>query len=110
MSMKIFIYISLAIFLFSGCINSEEKLIKRAERIHESILTVDTHCDTPMEFSDPSFDLGVRHDEGCVDFPRMIEGGLHAEERRQQLRPLQLPCHGHAPGAALGLSPADGEL
>ena len=23
--------------------------------------------------------MGVRHEEGCVDFPRMIEGGLHAE-------------------------------
>ena len=32
-----------------------------------------------MEFSDPGFDLGVRHDDGCVDFPRMVEGGLHAE-------------------------------
>jgi len=42
-------------------------------------MTVDTHCDTPMDFSDPTFDLGVRHDEGCVDFPRMTEGGLHAE-------------------------------
>jgi membrane dipeptidase len=32
-----------------------------------------------MEFSDPAFDLGKRHNEGCVDFPRMKEGGLHAE-------------------------------
>jgi membrane dipeptidase len=32
-----------------------------------------------MEFTEPGFDLGVRHDEGCVDFPKMIEGGLHAE-------------------------------
>ena len=40
---------------------------------------MDTHCDTPMDFKDPAFDLGVRHSEGCVDFPRMIEGGLHSE-------------------------------
>ncbi|HEY5468988.1 MAG TPA: dipeptidase, partial [Bacteroidales bacterium] len=32
-----------------------------------------------MEFSDSTFDLGLRHDAGCVDFPRMIEGGLHSE-------------------------------
>ncbi len=32
-----------------------------------------------MEFSDPDFDLGVRSADGCVDFPKMIEGGLHAE-------------------------------
>ena len=77
--MKIFLSISLAILFLTGCSTSEEQLIKRADKIHASILTVDTHCDTPMEFSDPEFDLGVRHDEGCVDFPRMVEGGLHAE-------------------------------
>jgi membrane dipeptidase len=77
--MKIFVSILLVTFFLTGCGNSEEQLIKRANKIHASILTVDTHCDTPMEFSDPAFDLGVRHDEGCVDFPRMVEGGLHAE-------------------------------
>jgi membrane dipeptidase len=77
--MKIFLNILLIIFLLTGCSNSEERLIKRADKIQMSILTVDTHCDTPMEFSEGSFDLGVRHNEGCVDFPRMVEGGLHAE-------------------------------
>jgi len=77
--MKILIKVSLVIFLFIGCGTREDQLIKKADRIHSSILTVDTHCDTPMEFSDPSFDLGVRHEDGCVDFPRMVEGGLHAE-------------------------------
>ena len=77
--MKVLINFLLIILLFAGCANSEEQLIKRADKIHSSILTVDTHCDTPMDFSDPSFDLGVKHEEGCVDFPRMVEGGLHAE-------------------------------
>jgi membrane dipeptidase len=77
--MKIFLCISLSILVLTGCKSSEEQLIKKAEKIHASILTVDTHCDTPMEFSNSGFDLGVRHDDGCVDFPRMIEGGLHAE-------------------------------
>lgn len=65
--------------LFAGCSSTEEQLVKKADRIHSSILTVDTHCDTPMSFTDPEFDLGVKHEDGCVDFPRMIEGGLHAE-------------------------------
>jgi len=78
-SMRI-LYISLLTFLLlAGCGSSEEQLARRADKIHESILTVDTHCDTPMDFSDPNFDMGVRHDEGCVDFPRMVEGGLHSE-------------------------------
>lgn len=77
--MRIILSISLVVFLLNACRSDEERLIRRADKIQASILTVDTHCDTPMEFSDPSFDLGIRHDEGCVDFPRMNEGGLNAE-------------------------------
>jgi len=77
--MKFFIKLLLVCMFLSGCKNNEEKIIRQAEKIHASILTVDTHCDTPMEFSDPLFDLGVKHEDGCVDFPRMNEGGLHAE-------------------------------
>jgi len=69
----------LVLLIFSACGTSEEQLARRADKIHESILTVDTHCDTPMDFRDPEFDMGARHDEGCVDFPRMKEGGLHSE-------------------------------
>ena len=78
--MKITISASfLVLLLLSGCRNSDEKLARKAEKIHDEFLTVDTHCDTPMSFADSDFDLGVRHDEGCVDFPRMAEGGLDAE-------------------------------
>jgi membrane dipeptidase len=77
--MKTFLSISLVVLLSAGCSSTEEQLIKKADKIHASILTVDTHCDTPMDFSDANFDLGVKHEEGCVDFPRMKEGGLHAE-------------------------------
>lgn len=69
----------LFLLLLSACGTSEEQLIRQADKIHESVLTVDTHCDTPMDFEDPEFDMGERHETGCVDFPRMIEGGLDAE-------------------------------
>ena len=77
--MKFFINFLLVAFFLAGCGNTEQQLVKRAAKIHAAILTVDTHCDTPMEFSDPEFDMGVRSTEGCVDFPKMVEGGLHAE-------------------------------
>jgi membrane dipeptidase len=67
------------VVLTAGCGNNEEQLVRRADKIHSSVLTVDTHCDTPMEIVNQGFDLGIRHDEGCVDFPRMKEGGLDAE-------------------------------
>jgi membrane dipeptidase len=77
--MKVFLSINLILLILAGCSNTDQKLIKKANKIHSSILTVDTHCDTPMNFEESDFDLGIRHNEGCVDFPRMIEGGLHAE-------------------------------
>jgi membrane dipeptidase len=78
MEMKLFVALLVISFL-SGCSNDEVKLARRADRIHSSIFTIDTHCDTPMEFSNGTFDLGKLHEEGCVDFPRMKSGGLHAE-------------------------------
>ena len=77
--MKININILFLLLLLSACGNSEDSLVRKADKIHSSILTVDTHCDTPMEFESGSFDLGIKHTEGCIDFPRMAEGGLHSE-------------------------------
>lgn len=53
---------------------------KKVMEIHNRILTVDTHCDTPMAMLDDKFDVGVRNTrpQSRVDFPRMKEGGLDA--------------------------------
>lgn len=53
---------------------------KRVNEIHERILTVDTHCDTPMNMLEDNFDIGIRNNppQSRVDFPRMKEGGLDA--------------------------------
>lgn len=77
--MKANIWAVILVLLTAGCGNNELQLIRRANRIHASVLTVDTHCDTPMEFAHSEFDLGARHSDGSVDFPRMKEGGLDAE-------------------------------
>lgn len=70
---------TVSMVLYSCAGDTEEALIKKADKIHKAILTVDTHCDTPMRLTRSDFDLGVRNDDGCVDFPRMREGGLDAE-------------------------------
>ena len=61
---------------------SEEGLIKRALQIHDRVLTLDTHADTPLRMLEPGFDLSERHDPyetgSKVDYPRMKEGGLDA--------------------------------
>ena len=65
--------------LLVSCGSEEERLVEKANKIHEAVLTVDTHCDTPMRLVRSDYDLGVRNEDGCVDFPRMKEGGLDAE-------------------------------
>jgi membrane dipeptidase len=66
----------------SGPNETEAALIARALDIHERVLTLDTHADTPLRMIEPGFDMGVRHDPNDsgskVDYPRMQEGGLDA--------------------------------
>ena len=75
---KIKIIAIIALAVLCACKDSEEKLARKADRIHASILTVDSHADTPLEFDKQGLDLGVWNSTGCVDFPRMKAGGLHA--------------------------------
>jgi membrane dipeptidase len=76
------------IFLFS-CLASMGAVaqtspgqIAKAARIHKSVLTVDSHTDTPMNFIDPLFNVAKDNSQTIrrskVDFPRMEKGGLDA--------------------------------
>ncbi len=62
--------------------DSEEDLVEKALAIHDRVLTLDTHADTPLRMIQPGFDMSERHDPketgSKVDYPRMIEGGLDA--------------------------------
>ena len=69
----------LLLAVISACASEEEKIDRKADRLHHDILTIDTHSDTPMRLMRGGFDPGIRNDNGCVDFPRMKEGGLDAE-------------------------------
>lgn len=73
------ILISVVLLIISvSCTDSESRILRKAEKIHEAVLTVDTHTDTPLRFNRPGFDIGKWNEEGCVDFPRMKAGGLNA--------------------------------
>ncbi len=53
---------------------------ENAAIVHERLLTMDTHLDTPALLVQPGFDITKRHDPlrdySQVDLPRMREGGL----------------------------------
>jgi membrane dipeptidase len=55
-----------------------EDISSRARRIHFSSIVFDAHADTPQRFLFERYDLGRRDGEGCVDIPRMREGGIGA--------------------------------
>ncbi len=55
-----------------------DELSSRARAIHYSSLVFDTHVDTPQRFLFDQFDLAGRDPEGCVDIPRLREGGVGA--------------------------------
>jgi len=68
-------------FLYLNC--GKEDLKTKAARIHDKVLTIDTHTDTPIAIAGSNYDIGERHEGGGlrsvqVDLPRMKEGGLDA--------------------------------
>ena len=78
------VILSVSALLLFSCnrqANSEDP-VERARKIHEKVLTVDSHTDTPLWFARGEFNLAERHNArehgSRVDFPRMKEGGLDA--------------------------------
>ncbi len=76
--------LTVLIYFAIGCNqnSADELLVQKAMKIHDRVLTVDSHTDTPLWFLRGNFDLSERHDareDGSkVDFPRMKEGGMDA--------------------------------
>ncbi|OIN56332.1 dipeptidase [Arsenicibacter rosenii] len=72
--MNPFLLSSLLLFSFSPP--------KKVQKLHQRILTLDTHADAPINMMKPGFDVGKAHDvkaDGTqIDFPRMKRGGMDA--------------------------------
>lgn len=86
MNKQFFSIIFFSLFLIS-CVPPQEKsvnskLLAKADIIHNNVLTLDTHIDTPMRLIDSDFDINKKNDpvktHSKLDFPRMEEGGLDA--------------------------------
>jgi membrane dipeptidase len=73
----------LSLLCLSGIARAKESPAAKATRIHQSVLTIDTHCDTPLNLTREGFNAGIRNDMAETgtksDFPRMKEGGLDAQ-------------------------------
>jgi membrane dipeptidase len=81
-NISLLVGLAAALLLLSGCSDSEKRIIEKASEIHRSILTLDSHTDTPLQLGREGFDISQRNNPhkrgGKLDFPRMEEGGLDA--------------------------------
>ena len=67
----------------------EAASFKEAKRLHNRILTLDSHCDTPM-FFDQQIDFASRDPKILVDLHNMTEGHLDATIMVAYLKQLEL--------------------
>jgi membrane dipeptidase len=60
--------------------SAQDEVTPEIREMHERMLVLDTHLDTPARWDDGSWDFSERHrhewDNSQVDLPRMIQGGL----------------------------------
>jgi membrane dipeptidase len=79
---------SLAFLILVGCSTlaqspnpSGPAVSPKAQAVHDSVLVVDTHADTPQRFLDESFDIGSTdpNDVGHVSLDKARRGNLGAE-------------------------------
>lgn len=60
----------------------DDPITQKARKIHQRVLTIDTHADAPIMMQKPGFDVGKSHDtkkDGSqIDFPRMKQGDMDA--------------------------------
>jgi membrane dipeptidase len=81
-NMKNIIYLMAVCIMLTACNTGSRKeaQIEKRKQLHQELLTIDTHTDTPLRLVREGADLSVRNDArrggGKIDFPRMKEGGL----------------------------------
>jgi len=77
---------------------SEARTFAQAKHIHNTSIILDSHCDTPMFFTDNSKEnitmFGTRSDQVLVNLPKMTEGRLDAS-----IMVAYLPQGEHTPEA-----------
>ncbi|MBO5015344.1 MAG: gamma-glutamyl-gamma-aminobutyrate hydrolase family protein, partial [Bacteroidaceae bacterium] len=66
----------------------EATSFKEAKRLHERMITLDSHCDTPM-FFDQHIEFGSRDPKILVDLHKMTEGHLDATIMVAYLKQLE---------------------
>lgn len=64
--------------LLSGQTFAGDDLYEKAKNLAQKFIIVDTHIDLPLHIVNEWKDITIRLDEGEMDYPRAVEGGLNA--------------------------------
>lgn len=83
----------------------EARIFSRAKEIHEHILTIDSHTDTPMIFP-ATFNLGIK-EGGKVNLPLMEEGRMDAAIMVAYIPQKELSEQGMKAATALAINRLD---
>lgn len=72
----------LILFIGFSFLSTDKSLEQKAREIHNRVLTIDSHTDTPLRFTNQDYDIAEMHNAheggGKIDIPRMELGGLDA--------------------------------
>lgn len=72
----------LSVFALVFFLSCKPSLKEKADSLHQQIVTLDSHADTPLNLMDGTLDLSVWNDAKTsytkYDYPRMTAGGLDA--------------------------------
>lgn len=68
-----------ALSLMLCACNADQVRMEKAEKLQRSILTLDTHTDTPMRLWREDYKIDMDNPTGCIDFPKMRKGSLDVE-------------------------------
>ena len=63
----------------------------RARELHEKALVIDTHCDTIMGVVNGKYGLGVEREDGHIDLPRLMRGGVTTQLFACYIEPQHKP-------------------
>lgn len=85
---------------------AEARLYNEACRLHEHMVTLDTHCDTPMLFA-KGVRIGQRDSGALVDLPKMVDGRIDAVT---MVAYLPQPAEGQPFAMAAPLADNDGPV
>lgn len=75
----------------AGFLSQSDNLSDRAKALHQRAIVLDAHSDVILRVLDKGVDLGVRSDQGHMDIPRLIEGGIDAQVFAIWVSPSYLP-------------------